>query len=110
MRKSSSIRNVVPLSFDIVLFLTRSKVNMVTDKLEILAFGIAKEIMGGSIIKFDISLPTTVLDLKQEILLRFPKFEDIRSLGIAVNNEYCSGKESVKSGDEVAVIPPVSGG
>ena len=83
---------------------------MVVDKLEILAFGIAKEIMGGSTITLKTKLPTTALELKHEILSKFPKFQDIRSLGIAVNNEYCTGAEMINAGDEVAVIPPVSGG
>lgn len=83
---------------------------MVIDKLDILAFGIAKEIMGSSKVAFEIQLPTNAADLKEAILKKYPRFEDIRSMGIAINNEYSSGSELILYGDEVAVIPPVSGG
>jgi molybdopterin converting factor small subunit len=29
---------------------------------------------------------------------------------VAVNNEYASANDLIKEGDEVAIIPPVSGG
>lgn len=45
---------------------------MVRDKLDILAFGIAKEIMGSSKVEFEIQLPTNAVDLKKAILKKYP--------------------------------------
>ena len=76
----------------------------------ILVFGIAKDIMGGSNIQLDIAMPTTVEQLKHHILTNYPAFQDVSSLAVAVNNEYSTGLDPINIGDEVAIIPPVSGG
>lgn len=83
---------------------------METTHLPVLVFGIGKDIMGGSKVSLSISLPTTVAKLKAHILHEFPAFEDVRSLAIAVNNTYATGDDSINLDDEVAIIPPVSGG
>lgn len=82
---------------------------MLTD-LPILTFGIAKDIMGPSPVHLSISLPTTVSAFKDHILDRYPDFQDVRSLAIAINNEYGLANDLINVGDEVAIIPPVSGG
>jgi len=78
--------------------------------LPVLVFGIGKDIMGGSNVDLSLDMPTTVSLLKAHILDKFPAFEDVRSLAIAVNNTYATGDDLIKQGDEVAIIPPVSGG
>jgi len=83
---------------------------MQTTQLPVLVFGIAKDIMGGSNVELTINLPTTVSELKAHVLGKFPAFEDVRSLAIAVNNTYATGEDPIALGDEVAIIPPVSGG
>lgn len=77
---------------------------------QVLVFGIAKDIMGGSRVDLTIPLPSTVDQLKAFILSNYPAFQDVRSLAIAVNNEYATGLDPINVGDEVAIIPPVSGG
>ena len=44
------------------------------------------------------------------LLNRYPKLKDLNSLLIAVNQKYASDEISVTETDEIAVIPPVSGG
>lgn len=83
---------------------------MVTNKLNVLVFGIAKDIMGESPVQLEIQLPSTVENLKEHILEYYPKFQDVQSLAVAVNNEYSTGQDPISAGDEVAIIPPVSGG
>lgn len=78
--------------------------------LDVLVFGIAKDIMGGSKVNLQMVLPSTVDRLKTFILATYPDFQDVRSLAIAVNNEYATGQDPINEGDEVAIIPPVSGG
>lgn len=80
-------------------------------ELSLLAFGIAREIVGGR--KLVLTLPdepTTVDSLKALLAERYPAFKAIRSLAIAVNGEYGDNTRVVNATDEVALIPPVSGG
>ncbi|GAB3928683.1 MoaD/ThiS family protein [Mucilaginibacter myungsuensis] len=76
----------------------------------ILAFGIAKDIFGASSI--DIELPADALasDLKLLLEDKYPRLKQIRSYLLAVNNEYANDDLVLDSRDEIAVIPPVSGG
>ena len=78
--------------------------------LEILTFGIARDIVGGSVFTMDITEGATVEDLKRLILLRYPRFVSLSSLMIAVNAEYGNEAMTLQKGDEIALIPPVSGG
>lgn len=72
-------------------------------------FGIAKEIVGASSIKIEKEI-LSVEDLLAHIKLEYPSFNDLTSLLIAINDEYATTESIIESGDEVALIPPVSGG
>jgi molybdopterin converting factor subunit 1 len=78
-------------------------------KVKLLAFGIAKEIVGGSSTIVDIN-GTTVDDLKQQLQQQYPALQSLSSYMIAVNSEYITNNISLSEHDEVAIIPPVSGG
>jgi len=41
---------------------------------------------------------------------KYPKFRELRSLYVAVNSEYAKDHYVLKEQDEIAIIPPVSGG
>lgn len=72
-------------------------------------FGIAREIMGGREIVVN-ATGRTVGDLRQQLLRDYPKLEDLRSLFIAVNLGYVDDEVVLTESDEIALIPPVSGG
>jgi molybdopterin converting factor small subunit len=78
-------------------------------KVNILAFGIAKEIFGGNklVIDFDGS---TSQDLKKTLEQQFPLLKQLPSYLVAVNSEYVNDTVDINSNDEIAIIPPVSGG
>lgn len=78
-------------------------------KIKVLAFGIAKDIFGGSAINLNIDGNTTV-DLKIALEKQYPRLNQLRSYMIAVNNEYASDDRALTETDEIALIPPVSGG
>lgn len=40
----------------------------------------------------------------------YPEFSKLSSLAVAVNGEYASNGIQLDSNDEIALIPPVSGG
>lgn len=79
------------------------------NKYKIKAFGITKDLLGGKDTAIEIR-GTTVGELRQELGERFPELMDLRSLFIAVNNDYADDDRVLKPTDEIALIPPVSGG
>lgn len=80
--------------------------------MEVLLFGIAKDIVGKSQLQFSESdkVPNSVSELKQLISETYPEFSKLSSLAIAVNSEYAADNVSLNRNDEIAIIPPVSGG
>ena len=78
--------------------------------LEILTFGIARDIIGSSVFSIEMTEGTSVDDLKRQILTLYPRFIALSSLMIAVNAEYGNDETLLREGDEIALIPPVSGG
>ena len=78
--------------------------------LEILTFGIARDIIGSSIFSIEMTERANVDDLKRKILTLYPRFIALSSLMIAVNAEYGNDETFLREGDEIALIPPVSGG
>ncbi len=80
--------------------------------MNVLLFGIAKDIVGKSQLQFSEAekTPETVLELKEMISVSFPEFRKLSSLAVAVNSEYAEDNVSLSRNDEIAIIPPVSGG
>ncbi len=78
-------------------------------KVNVLAFGIAKEIFGASSITVELA-ESSVADLKTSLEKSFPKLKALASYLVAVNNEYAGDDLLLDIRDEVAIIPPVSGG
>jgi len=80
--------------------------------MEVLLFGIAKDIVGKSQLQFSETdkVPNSVSELKQMISTTYPEFSKLSSLAVAVNSEYAQDDVSLKRNDEIAIIPPVSGG
>lgn len=80
-------------------------------ELTILAFGIAREIVGGASTTIKVEAPSlTVAEMKRLLKERFPGFQQLTSLAVAVNSEYASDEQPLGEGDEIVLIPPVSGG
>ncbi|XP_002968526.2 molybdopterin synthase sulfur carrier subunit [Selaginella moellendorffii] len=78
---------------------------------EVLFFARAREIVGVSQMKLELRASSTTRDCMEELLSRFPGLEEIKSvLIVALNHEYVCEPSQLKHGDEVALIPPVSGG
>ena len=80
--------------------------------MEVFLFGIAKDIVGKS--GLDLSnlekKPSSVGELIHFMNDSYPEFSKLSSLAVAVNGEYASNEVIVQSNDEIAIIPPVSGG
>lgn len=79
-------------------------------KVHIHCFGPAKDIIGNRRIELELSGQTTAGALKQHLLHTWPYFQTLDSLRLAVNESYVNDEHTIGEGDEVAIIPPVSGG
>ena len=73
------------------------------------AFGITKDILGARETVFEAD-GATVKALRIALVARYPSLRDIRSLMIAVNSAYAEDTLAIGESDEIALIPPVSGG
>lgn len=78
--------------------------------INILAFGIAKDIVNGSSVSLNIKDGATVQELKDNLCDQYPDFKKLKALSIAVNTEYQQDDFVLSEQDEVVIIPPVSGG
>ncbi|MDA0842174.1 MAG: molybdopterin converting factor subunit 1 [Planctomycetota bacterium] len=74
-------------------------------------FASAAEIVQQRVSKMDIPNGQNVSGLLDTLCSAYPRLEMLRpSLRVAVNHEYAHNEDPVHDGDEVAIIPPVSGG
>ncbi|THV57111.1 MoaD/ThiS family protein [Flagellimonas alvinocaridis] len=82
----------------------------------ILLFGITKDIVGSPTLSVPTSsvtgkqVPKTVRELKQFLGDTYPELNKLSSLAVAVNHNYANDDDTINSYDEIALIPPVSGG
>ena len=72
-------------------------------------FGIAKDIVGSSNLEIAVQI-STVDELLDYLKVQFPEFKKLTSLLVAINDEYALPGAIINKLDEVAIIPPVSGG
>ncbi len=79
-------------------------------KIQILAFGIAKDIIKGQRAEIELSEGNDIHALKNKLCEQFPDFKKLRSFSIAVNADYQTDQYILNENDEVVIIPPVSGG
>jgi molybdopterin synthase sulfur carrier subunit len=78
-------------------------------QLTIKTFGIASDIMNGKNVSVEFT-GNTVGDLRKELSVRYPSLDKLNSLFIAVNRAYAEDETALSATDEIALIPPVSGG
>lgn len=81
--------------------------------MNILLFGVTKDIVGSSSLSIPVAksnAPKTVGDLRQYLGRMHPDLLKLSSLAIAVNNNYAEDETKIDTFDEIALIPPVSGG
>ncbi|NJL15125.1 MAG: MoaD/ThiS family protein [Microscillaceae bacterium] len=77
---------------------------------QIRLFGIAREIVGQSWLAWETEKPLRAGELQAALQAHYPDLGRLASLLLAVNAEYAQGDEWLQPEDELALIPPVSGG
>lgn len=82
-------------------------------QVRVLYFGVLREQMGQSAEAAELKEGSSVADLLRFLSPRTSKgtVESIwPRLAVAVNREYATASQVLREGDEVALLPPVSGG
>jgi molybdopterin synthase catalytic subunit len=80
-------------------------------RIRVLLFGQLKDIVGQPEETLEIEQGTTLSQLVIGYGARFPRFQSLAaSIACAVNQEYAQSSAVLNDGDEVGLLPPVSGG
>ena len=80
-------------------------------KIKVLFFASCRDAVGDKSCDWEIAEGYRVADLQRELVAAYPQLAAVQQvLSIAVNDEYAGKHTVLKAGDEVALIPPVSGG
>lgn len=77
--------------------------------IRVLFFAQAREIAGQAEVSLDIPEGATVSSLARLLKEEYPGLANIQ-MAFAVNHDYVDDARELRGGDEVAIIPPVSGG
>ncbi len=78
-------------------------------QIQVLLFGITRDIVNQNQLKLEIEIGATTEDLKAKLLSDYPDLANYQYV-IAVNEAYADEKHQLQANDQVALIPPVSGG
>jgi molybdopterin converting factor subunit 1 len=79
--------------------------------IRVLLFARARELHGDQFAWVPIASRPTVAQLRALLAEQIPALDSLLQVSrIAVNQDFADDAQVIKSGDEVAVIPPVSGG
>jgi molybdopterin converting factor small subunit len=78
--------------------------------IKIVAFGVARDIIGGSQLDMECESNLIVSQAIELLKTQFPDFQKLASIKMAVNEDYVSNDFVISEGDELVLIPPVSGG
>jgi molybdopterin synthase sulfur carrier subunit len=74
-------------------------------------FAVARDLAGAAELKIDVPAHANVAALRAALRQRVPALAPLLThMRIAVNSRYAADDESLNPDDEVAIIPPVSGG
>lgn len=74
-------------------------------------FAAHRDITGASVERVALDAPATLADLWDLLAARYPALAPFRgTLLMAINQEFATAEQPLGDGDEVAFIPPVSGG
>lgn len=77
--------------------------------MKVKCFGIAREIAGSTEVEISTEVKT-VAALRAALLQLYPASQSLNHWMVAVNQAYATDDQFISATDEIALIPPVSGG
>ena len=81
------------------------------DKIKVRLFAILREVVGEREITISVPSGVTVSYLNNEILKKYPQLKSFSNKFVtSVNCKVTTGETIITSSDEIALLPPVSGG
>ena len=84
---------------------------MAQQAIKVLYFGVLKDLAGRDGETVYVSPGTTVADFLTSCEARLPKFQPyLPALAVSINQEFAARTAVLNAGDEVGLLPPVSGG
>ncbi len=78
-------------------------------QIQVLPFGVLKDWLGSSAMPVELPRGATVAELLKQLSEREPA-PPLRGIAVSVNAEYATPSQALHDGDEVGLLPPVSGG
>ena len=80
-------------------------------QVRVLLFGVLKDVTGHASEQVTLPEGATLHDLVARYQSQFPRLRELGpSLALSINQEYAAAGEALHENDEVALLPPVSGG
>lgn len=80
-------------------------------RVRVLLFGQLKDIVGRAEEPLELESGATLSAVMAYYANRYPKFAGLsKSIACSINQEYAPGSAALHEGDEVGLLPPVSGG
>ena len=80
-------------------------------RVQVLFFGLLKDLVGRASESLELEDDATVADVLEHYQSRIPKIREmLPSLALSLNQHYSGPGAVLGNGDEVALLPPVSGG
>ena len=94
-----------------VILATNPVISRILMQIRVLFFGVLKELVGRSSDTVDLAEGARVEDVLSHYAREAPRLQSmLPALALSVNQEYCRRDRVLAAGDEVALLPPVSGG
>jgi molybdopterin converting factor subunit 1 len=80
-------------------------------RVKVLLFGQLKDIVGRQEESLELEAGAKLASVMAHYAQRYPKFQGLtNSIACSINQEYAPGSAVLREGDEVGLLPPVSGG
>lgn len=80
-------------------------------KVSVRLFAVAKDAMGDGVLELELNDGATIADVRNGLVARLPDLNAMSALlRFAVNEDFADDSTVVHATDEIACIPPVSGG
>ncbi|MAE77576.1 MAG: molybdopterin synthase sulfur carrier subunit [Planctomycetes bacterium] len=78
-------------------------------RVHVLLFASLREIAGDSQVEFELGAGATAVAVREELAARWPATRQVPYI-VAVNQDYATDEHELSDGDEVALVPAISGG